>query len=154
MDAPSHMVMGGKNLHEYPVEKFFGKGVIVDVRGKTSAGAEVLNGLEIKKGDIVLFCFGWSSEFETEEYYKNYPEIDESLAKKLGELGVSIVGIDSPSPDRAPYMVHKILFKYDILIIENLKNLELLIDKTNFEVITLPTKFEADAAFCRVVAKI
>ena len=153
MDAPGHMVQGGKFLHEYPAAKFFGRGVIIDARGKTIADAELLSGVEIKKGDIVLVCFGWSTEFETEEYYKNYPEISEGFANKLGELGVSIIGLDSPSPDRAPYVVHKILFKTDILIIENLANLELLIGQKDFEVTALPIKFEADAAQCRVVAK-
>ena len=88
------------------------------------------------------------------EYYKNYPEITEAFANRLGELGVSIIGTDTSSPDRAPYIVHKILFKSDILIIENLTNLEKLIGQKNFEVIALPTKFQADAAPVRVVAKI
>ena len=153
MDAPAHMVQGGKLLSEYPAEKFFGRGVIIDARGKTSADAELLSNVDIKKGDIVLVCFGWSTEFENDEYYKNYPEITEPFANRLGELGASIIGTDTSSPDRAPYVVHKILFKHDILIIENLTNLEKLIGKTNFEVIALPTKFQADAAPVRVVAK-
>ena len=62
----AHMVQGGKFLHEYPAEKFFGRGVIIDARGKTSADVELLSGVEIKKGDVVLVCFGWSTEFENE----------------------------------------------------------------------------------------
>lgn len=154
MDAPAHMVMGGKFLHEYPVKKFFGKGVIIDARGKSLAGAELLSSALINKGDIVLVCFGWSSEFKTEEYCLNYPEITTEFARKAVELGVSIIGMDSPSPDRAPYQVHKILLPADVLIVENLTNLESLIGKQNFEIITLPAKFEAEAAPCRVVAKI
>lgn len=153
MDAPSHMVVGGKFLHEYPVKKFFGRGVIIDARGKSSAGPELLSDVQIQAGDIVLVCFGWSSEFNSEQYYLNYPVITPALAKKLVELGVSVIGMDSPSPDKAPYEVHKIFLPSDVLIIENLTNLEQLIGKTNFEVIALPTKFEAEAAHCRVVAK-
>ena len=153
MDAPAHMVMGGKMLDEYPAEKFFGRGIIIDARGKTSAGAELLLTVEIKPGDIVLVCFGWSTEFNKDEYYLNYPEITSAFAEKLGGLGVSIIGLDTPSPDRAPYSIHKILFKQDILIIENLTNLESLIGK-NFEVTALPIKFVADSAPCRVVARV
>lgn len=153
MDAPAHMLLGGKYLHEYPAEKFFGRGVIIDARGKTSADADLLSSADIKKGNIVLVCFGWSSEFGRDEYYQNYPEVALSFAQKLAELGVSIIGLDTPSPDRAPYNIHKILFKNDILIIENLANLEKLIDK-NFEIISLPAKFQADAAPCRVVANV
>lgn len=153
MEASSHMVQGGKLLNEYPAEKFFGRGVIIDARGKSSADVNLLTDADIKKGDIVLVCFGWSTEFDNDQYYQNYPEITEAFARRLGELGASIMGLDSPSPDRAPYVVHKILFKYDILIIENLTNLETLIGK-NFEITALPAKFQADAAPCRVVAKI
>ena len=153
IDAPSHMLMGGKLLSEYPPEKFFGRGVCLDARGKKSAGDELLAGQNIEKGDIVFVCFGWSSEFGQDEYYLNYPEISESLAKRLAELGVSISGSDTPSPERAPYQAHKILLKSDVLIIENLVNLEQLIGK-NFDVIALPPKFQTEAAPCRVVAKV
>lgn len=154
VDAPAHILAGGKFLHEYPTQKFFGRGVVVDARGKTSADAQLLEAAKINKGDIVLVCFGWSSEFGQDEYYLNYPELSESFAKKLTELGPSIVGMDTPSPDRAPYRVHKILFEHDILIIENLTNLDQLLGYKNFEIIALPAKLETEAAPCRVVAKI
>ncbi len=154
MDAPAHMLAGGKFLDEYPPEKFFGRGVIIDARGKAAAGPELLSTVQIQKGDIVLVCFGWSTEYEQEEYYQNYPEISEGLAKKLGELGVSIVGMDTPSPDRAPYSAHKILFKSDVLIVENLSNLETLIGQQNFKITALPAKLKAEAAPCRVIAEI
>ncbi len=154
MDAPAHMLEGGKYLHEYPPAKFFGRGVIIDARGKTAADIQLLSEVQIQKGDIVLVCFGWSTEFVKDEYYLNYPELTADFAKKLTELGASIVGTDTPSPDRAPYVVHKILLGADVLILENLTNLEQLIGKTNFEVVALPSKFEAEAAPCRVVAKI
>jgi len=153
IDAPAHMMAGGKLLDEYPPQKFFGRGVLIDARGKTSAGPELLSGTDINKGDIVLVYFDWASEFGKDDYYHNYPVLSEEFGKKLGELGVSIVGMDTPSPDLAPYSVHKILFKSDILIIESLTNLDKLAGKS-FEVIALPPKLQAEAAPCRVVAKI
>lgn len=153
MDGPAHMILGGKLLSDYPAEKFFGRGVIVDARGKSSADAELLSSAQIQKGDIVLVCFSWSTEFQEENYYLNYPEISEAFAMRLAKIGVSIVGLDTPSPDRAPYGTHKILLKNDILIIENLTNLEQLIGQKNFEIIALPMKLETDSAPARVVAK-
>ena len=123
MDAPAHMLVGGKLLSEYPVEKFFGRGVIIDARGKSRADVGLLENVKIEKGDIVLVCFSWSTEFEQEDYYLNYPEISPQFASRLAESGASILGLDTPSPDRAPYQVHKILFAQDVLIIENLTNL-------------------------------
>ncbi len=153
IDAPAHMEMGGKFLHEYPVEKFFGRGVILDARGKSSADEILLEKINIQKTDAVLVCFGWSQVYGEDEYYHNYPVIAEDLAAKLATYGVSMVGMDTPSPDKAPYPVHKILFKNDVLILENLTNLEKLIGK-NFEITALPAKFQAEAAPVRVVAKI
>jgi kynurenine formamidase len=154
MDAPAHMIEGGKYLHEYPAEKFFGRGVIIDSRGRSSADADLLADDKIQAGDIVIVNFGWAQKFNEDDYYKKYPELTQSFAQRLVDLGVSIVGTDTPSPDRAPYKIHKILLSHDILIIENLTNLEALIGKNNFEIIALPTKFAAEAAPCRVVAKI
>ena len=153
MDAPAHMETGGKFLHEYPVEKFFGRGVILDARGKSSADESLLSKMTIQKTDAVLICFGWSQAYGEDEYYQNYPVIGEDLAEKLARRGVSMVGMDTPSPDKAPYPVHKILFKNDVLILENLTNLQKLIGK-NFEIAALPVKFQAEAAPARVVAKI
>ena len=153
MDAPAHMVLGGKFLDEYPPEKFFGKGIIVDARGKTSAGLELLQGVNIQKGNIVLVCFGWSKAFGADEYYFNYPEISQDFATQLARAGASMVGMDTPSPDKAPYAVHNILFKNDVLVLENLTNLEKLIGK-NFEITALPAKFQAEAAPTRVIASL
>lgn len=153
MDAPAHMLAGGKYLHEFSPERFFCRGVIVDARGKSLASEELLANIKIQTQDAVLVFFGWSEVFGHDEYYQNYPQISESFAKRLALSGVSIFGTDTPSPDRAPYAVHRLLFKSDILIIENLVNLQQLIGK-RFELIALPVKFQADSAPCRVVAKI
>lgn len=179
MDAPAHMISDGKYLSDYSVEKFFGRGVLIDARGKEKIDVDLLanhphltsplQGEEIARGfgaapspgggglgrgAIVLIMTGWSQKFNNDEYYKKHPVLTEAFANKLAELKVSIVGTDTPSPDRAPYKVHKILLEHDILIIENLTNLEVLIGKQNFEVIALPMKLQAEAAFCRVVAKV
>ena len=67
---------------------------------------------------------------------------------------MKIVGLDFPSPDRAPYQVHQILLSQSVLIIENLTNLDEIPRDTVFEVIALPPPFEADGAPLRVVARI
>ena len=153
MDAPLHMIAGGKQISDYPAEKFFGRGVLIDARGQELADVNLLAGIDIQPGDIVLVMFGWGGKFREPDYYQKYPEITEQFAAQLADLKVSIVGIDTPSPDRLPYKVHKILLGQDILIIENLVNLENLASK-KFELVALPVKFDTEASFCRVVARI
>ncbi len=153
MDAPLHMLKTGKRLSEYPPEHFFGKGHLIDARG-ISIDASLLEGKEISKGDIVFITTGLSGKFGTPEYYEGYPEINESFALKLIKLGVSIVGMDTPSPDRPPFAIHKLLLGNDMLIIENLTNLESLLEHEQFNVMALPAKFDCEAAPIRVVAQI
>lgn len=153
MDAAWHMIPSGKKISEMPIEKFFGRGVLIDARGKETIGVECLDGVNIETGDIVLVLTGFGSKFHEPIYFEKYPVLTEELAKKLVDLRVNIVGTDTTGPDYAPFKVHKIFLENDILILENLTNLEQLINK-NFEVIALPMKLETDAAPARVVARI
>lgn len=152
IDAPLHMIENGKYLSEIPVDHFFGKGHLIDARNKPIT-ATLLENHQINPGDIIIVHTGFSTHFRQPEYYENYPEITEEFAQKLVELKVKIVGMDTPSPDREPYQIHKVLLSNNILIIENLTNLEQLENK-EFEIIALPPKFQADASPLRVVAKI
>jgi len=151
MDAPFHMIAGGKRISDFTPDKFFGKGKLIDARGQEKIGPEFLEGIEV--GDIVLVFTGFGLKFHDNDYYEKYPELTEEFARKAVKFGVKLVGMDTPSPDRPPFISHKILLAAEILIIENLTNLEQLIDK-KFEVVALPVKLETDAAPTRVVAKI
>ena len=154
IDAPFHMYEQGKKLSELSPEHFIGKAKIIDVRGKKIINKEVLQKKNIERGDILLICTGHSKHYNTEHYYRNYPVVSSDFAEELVTLGIKIIGFDSPSPDEAPYTIHKILFQNNILIIENLTGLEQLIDVLEFEIIALPAKFESAGAPVRVVAKI
>ena len=154
MDAPNHMLQEGRKLIDYPIETFFGRGVLIDARGIKQIDAKVLDGVDIQKGDIVLVLTGFSDHLHQPDYYTNYPVITNDFAIRLTELGVKILGLDTPSPDNAPYEVHKILFKKGILILESLTNFESLLNINSFDVVALPVKFDAEAALVRVVAQI
>ena len=154
MDAPAHMLQGGKLLSEFDASRFIGRGHLADARGHASITTKSLIGLDINEGDIVLVMTGWYKKFKDNDYFAKYPEITEEFAKEMVNLGVSIVGLDTPSPDTAPFNIHKLLLGKEILIIENLTNLEELLYHKNFEVYALPAKFESEAAPCRVVARV
>jgi kynurenine formamidase len=153
MEAPLHLLVNGKRISEYTPEHFFGNGYLIDARGK-SIDLDLLAGKSISKGGILLVMTGFYKKFNTAEYYEAYPEMSGPFVSKIVELGVKIVGMDIPSPDRPPYTLHKILLERGILIIENLTNLELLVGKGKFNVVALPTKFDSEAAPVRVVAQL
>jgi kynurenine formamidase len=154
MDAPLHMIENGAFMSEIPANRFFGRGRLVDARGRTVVTEDLLENADLMPGDIVLVLTGWSKHFRKADYYQSFPEIQPAFAERLVSEGVSILGLDTPSPDRPPFPVHKILLSKDVLIIENLTDLELLLEVRSFEVIAAPVKFYCEAAPVRVIARI
>jgi len=154
MDAPAHFFPGGKKLSEFGMEDFSGRGVLLDARGKKEIGKEILAGAQINPGDIVLVFTGWQAKYGSNEYFEDCPLVSGELAKEFVRLQIKILGMDSPSPDQEPFLIHKTLLEKEILILENLCNLEDLLGIKNFEITALPIKLEADGAPVRVVAKI
>jgi kynurenine formamidase len=154
IDAPAHMITNGKLISDYPVEKFFGDGILIDASGQIKIGPEILQKKEIKAGSIILLYTGWDKKFGSPEYFSEHPVISDEFADALIEAHISILCIDFPSPDKKPYEIHQKLLKNDILIAENVTNLELLIKKKKIEIIALPLYIKADASPCRMVAKV
>jgi kynurenine formamidase len=151
IDAPLHMIRGGKKITDYPPETFFGRGVFIDVRGKNVIDASCVDANLLQPNDIVLFYTGWSDQYGEADYFERYPDMTEALADALVRARVRMLGLDACSPDRPPYTIHKLLLSNDILIIENLTNLNQLLGK-RFNVCAFPMNIDADAAPARVVA--
>ncbi len=151
IDAPFHFIKDGKLIADYPPQTFFGRGVLIDARGQQTIHERLLEGVDIQSHDIVLVLTGKSKNYLSPAYFENFPEVTEEFAQKLIDRGVSMLGLDTCSPDNKPYSIHKQLLGAGILIIENLVNLEDLLNK-KFSVIALPLKIEAEAGLARVVA--
>ena len=149
IDAPWHMIDEGKRLSDFPIEKFVGRGLVVDVRGQE----EIDDPLEgIRQGDIVLLRTDHTKKAATPEFFTDNPVISRALALRIVEKQVSIVGIDSFGPDNPPFEVHKLFFEHDILSLENLVSLDLL-PQDAFQLFVFPIRLEGlDAAPCRVIA--
>lgn len=154
LDAPLHLIAGKKFISEYPVENFMGRGKVIDVRNRTQISYLQYYNQIIHEGDIVLFYTGWAKTYGSSEYYTKHPTITQDLADFLVRRKVKLVGIDSPSPDFEPFLIHKILLSNNIFIIENLCNLDKLLPYSDFEIVALPLKINAEASLVRVVALI
>ena len=155
MDGPLHMLERGEPLSQFPVERFFGRGRIVDARGREIVTEDLIDerSMLIEPGDILLVFTGWSQFYGDPDYFTDYPQLSLSFARLAVERGVGLIGLDTPSPDGVPYAVHHFLLSHNVLIIENLTNLESLLSLADFEIIALPAKFQADSAPVRVVAR-
>jgi len=148
IDAPSHMIEGGKTLSDFPLATFIGDAIVMDVRG----AQEIEPDLDmVREGDMVFFLTDQSRK-PKEKYFDDNPVLSLKTAEQLVERKARIIGIDSSTPDNAPYDIHKLFFKHDILIVENLVGLERL-SGLRFRCIVLPLNIrDGDGAPCRVLA--
>jgi kynurenine formamidase len=154
IDGPMHMTSDSRRMAELPLEMFAGKGVLIDVRGEGRIEFRETYRKIIPPESIVLFYSGLDTIFGTPQYFNNYPDITEEFARFLAEQRVKMIGLDWVSPDHESYTIHDILFKNNILILENLTNLGQLLHEANFEVLAFPLKIEADSSMVRVVARV
>ncbi len=150
IDAPIHMVVGGKNLDQFALDHFMGEVVLIDVR-KKAITKDCLKDKKINSNSVVLFLTGQSDNCY-KEYYQGTKYIPEDVAQDLVKLKIKAIGVDALSPDTDPYPIHKILLPKNILIIENLMNLKELIGKES-TIHFFPLKItQGDGSPCRAIA--
>ena len=113
VDAPAHFVPSGKTIDQIPLERFIGRGVVIDV---SSLDRSIKAKDITKSAEVVLFYTGGRGIYLSEEG-----------AKYLVGLGVKGVGIDAPSI--GDFNTHRVLLSNEIIILENLINLQKLIGK-------------------------
>jgi len=151
IDAPSHLLAGGKSLDQFALETFSGRGIYIKIKGNFDL--EVVKKVPLAKDDIALFDTGMSNTYDQSRYFHEYPSMTEVIANYLVEREVKMVGVDMCSVDYDPFPVHKILLEHDILIIENLTNLSRL-QEQDFTIHAFPLPLHLDASPTRVVAEI
>lgn len=152
IDAPAHMIAGGKNLDQIPINNFMGRAIYIKVNNEFKF--EEVRKVNIQEGDIVLFHTGRGEHYREPDYFEDYPVMSEKIADYLVEKGVKMVGVDVCSVDiEESFPIHKTLLKNGVSIIENLTNLALLAGK-KFKVYAFPIKLQIDGAPVRVVAEI
>jgi arylformamidase len=163
IDAPSHMIEGGKDMHELPLARFIGPAVVADVRHrgpKQAITADDLSrsaGSTLQRGDRLLL------RSDNNEHYDGSPEWM-ARASYLGDdaidwcaaQGVSLVGFDfyhaaEPVQDGNSCTTRKLLER-DILTMPYLTNLK-AIRAERFVLIALPLKMkDVEASPVRAIA--
>lgn len=154
IDVASHIMESDVVISDYPTDKFFGKGCLLDVRNQDVIGMKDEYAGIVEENSIVLLYTGFEDKYGSAVYFEDHPVLEEKLADFFIEKKIKMVGMDMPSPDQYPFEIHKKLLGNEILIIENLRNLGHLVDIEKFEVIALPLKIKAEASLARVVARV
>jgi len=157
VDAPLHLDPNGKSVDQLPLELFYREAVCIDARHVPPGEAITVKdieeycrktGLEIREGDIVLFCIGHydrHTNAKLEYVLEPFQGINAETARWLAEKGVVGVGFDGPAADcskniaRGEFPADEVLKEKKILCFENLCNLDKLVGK-RFRFIAFPLK--------------
>lgn len=159
IDAPCHILPNTKSLDEFSLEKFIGKGLIIDCSKTNSITLDLIvsKEKEIKEVDFILFYTGWQQKWNTPYYFDEFPVLTVKATEWLLNYNLKGVGFDTISADKATDMQlpnHHLLLAKEILIIENLTNLDKLISKS-FEFNSIPLKIDkTDGSPIRAFARL
>lgn len=149
LDAPAHMIDGGKTIETIPLERLVGPARVLDVSHVqecvTKADLEPFN-IQPDEWIILKTRNSFTEEFDYEFVY-----VREDGAKYLAEIGIRGVAIDGLGIERAQseYPTHRSLMTKDIYIVEGLRLKD--IPQGSYFMVIAPLKMEGiDAAPARV----
>jgi len=153
IDAPEHQVVGGKQISDYPLERFMGTALVVDLSNVGKKNAEEISpaelqamlGKKLQGIDILLF-----RQDETKPK-KERPALDNSCFEWCAAHGIKMMN-GSDVFSRAPGQdSSRALLSSDILNIHNVMNLD-QIHVERVQLIALPLKISpAEASPARVI---
>lgn len=150
IDIPMHLLDDNTTVDLWDIDHFIGNGVLLDVRGEHNIKYHAEYTELITDGAIVLLWTDYCDLFTSpDKYYNNHPIVCEDLADFFVSKQIKMLGIDMPSPDKAPFSVHKKLLNNSIIILENVTNLEALSKVKQFTVHAVPLKIQAEASLVR-----
>ncbi len=153
MDSPYHINRSGMAAYDVPFGRLIGTAKVFDMGNILVIDEQDIKGLDLLKGDTVLFKTRNSKILLCPEYVKDHCYLTRDAACLLSKIGVSAVGIDYFSVDAfddATLPAHHELLSNNILLFEglNLNNVE----SGAYEFIALPLLTTAkDAAPMRMV---
>ena len=159
IDAPAHIIADTDTLDALPIDRFVGTALVIDCYDLGEGDAITMERIEMvkdraDKAEFILFRTGWDKYRNTDEYYGDYPCLDEEVMQYLIDGCKKGVGFDTLSPDpidSEDLPRHIGFLENGIIIIENLVDLEFC----GFDLFTLyalPLKYiDSDGAPARVI---
>jgi kynurenine formamidase len=158
VDAPAHVVPGGKTLANYDVDRFVFDAVRVDCRDLGARDPIPPERLPPGEADCVVLWTGWDDHWGTERYL-DHPYLSPVAARACADRGLAVAA-DILSPDPTPttsaddnepegFTAHHALLEADCLIIENLTDIGAVADR--FELRAYPLALGGDGAPVRAV---
>jgi len=163
MDAVRHFVPEGATLDRQSLEVCWGPAMVLNItpvapRELISVERLVPWAAMIQAGERLLLRTDWYKRYGTDEYRNALPRISPELARWLVEKQVCLLGVEPPSvadvnSREELTVVHQILLRGGVTIIEGLANLDQL-PSERVEFIALPLKIVGgDGCPVRAIAR-
>lgn len=152
IECPMHLIDSNKFISDYNLDNFYGYATIINCSNK-----KIINwdkDYDLINNKILLIYTGYDKNYNKDDYYNSYPVLSDNFINNIIKKGINLIILDTPSPDKYPYNIHKKLFQNNIFIIENSINLDKLLNIKNFKICAFPLKIDAEASFVRLVALI
>lgn len=159
IDAPAHIIPGGKRLDDYDISYFTGKALSIDCTSCKTITKEYLQKSPfISSGvDFLILKTGWAKKWGKDEYFQDFPVLNEEAAQFVVKLGLRAVCMDTISADRVQETtlpIHNTLLGGGTLIAENLNIPEDFPCNCPLELWIIPLKIEnSDGSTIRAFAR-
>jgi len=163
MDAQAHFGAGPETIDQIAIERCTGRARVVhlmNTRPRALLGVENLGAVaeKFQPGEILLLATGWSRHWADPPLYRDaLPRVSEGLARWCVARQVKLLGVEPPSVADVNQrdeltLIHQVLLRAGIVIVEGLTNLDQLPDYGAWFVAT-PLKIEGgDGCPCRAFA--
>ena len=157
LDAPVHVIPGGRTVEEIPLARLWGEAFVARIDAAvpdTAIVAADASTLPTALPQIVCIDTGWDVHFGTDAALA-HPYLALELAELLWERGARVLCVDTLSPDamgKESLPVHQFWLGNDGVIVENLRGLSEIPDSVELSV--LPLRLDGiDGSPVRAVAR-
>jgi arylformamidase len=152
-DAPSHFLPDTRSIDRVALEPYLGRARVVELALRGEIRPEHLRGLPLAGAERLLIKTG--SAPDPGVFNLDFAHLLEETAEELGERGLRLVGIDTPSvdhPESKTLAAHKALARAGVAILENLVLAH--VPAGDYELIALPLRLAGlDASPVRAVLR-
>lgn len=121
-DAPYHVDEMGRTADALPLEAYVGSATVIERRGVASLTRDDLAELDLARIERLLVK-SETSDLDGETWPERFLTLMPDVAELLGEKGIQLVGLDTPSVDPQESQAldaHKRLASHGVVHLENL----------------------------------
>ncbi len=155
IDAPAHIICGGKGIDEIDIEQLSGLASVFDLSNAKIIDRVLLSGLNLAGVSRLLLKTSNSDLLNEPDFNQEYVSLTTDAAEYLVEQGIRLLALDYLSVDEfssSLYPVHQILLNAGVVIVESVNLSE--VPAGDYEILCLPLKIKGcDGAPARVILR-